>query len=728
MARKKQIHGKSRPHFAKNEVSLSQEDEAQIQQQLENYQDIVKALRSASTPETATSALEPLNGLSEQAQISFAKALIKEASLDAADLLQGMYDFSSSKEVSKEARRSLLRLESSQIYPQWTAPQSNLFPHRLQSSLSSSPEASSPWEDDYFGDDSSGGDSSGGNSIFKSLLNKRERGADTSPLEEFDFSDLIADEVVEDFLAYWTNGAFDKAYTMLAANSPLRENLPLERWVKRRRAWTEQFHPRDLELSEYSELETAVHKLASLPGMEGIFKGKMPDSEEGADSEQEEQSNEPENIRVFWSLVLDGRPESKALPEFPVATLVNPESGRHWFWTTFVCREEGDSWHVFDMIDEGAKLHQTPTKVLQQARATLITNAITKVTPLSGALAEEDDDVAEQEEDSLDVQGLSRARSEVLSYDDLLSTVGKADFTAFLELYRDAIGFGEFERSDVYGARMLAQFPRQRLAALREQASLLVTLLDPDTIEGEQERALPIAVRAENKLREAIALEPGVARDYIQLGQAHFYAESPNAPEETRQILEKAAALAQTPTDKLDAQLRLAELANFQKDVPQAITHYRRAVELDPTNVDAWHSLAHLQQDAGHIAEAEHCFLRYLELQPGEVNPYADLITFYRKRGEYAKSHEILDKGLALFDTPVALASNRATINAEGVLLAVEEGNLEIAERLLQTAEENGNGMHIVSVAAEALREIQRKQRKAERASSLQSKKHKKKH
>jgi tetratricopeptide (TPR) repeat protein len=103
-------------------VSVSQEDNMQAQPILEQYHQIANTLHVSTDQKQAEAALTDINALPEGAQIALLKALSKENHVDAADVLTGIYDLSPLKTVRKEAKRSLIRLESAKIYPNWEAP------------------------------------------------------------------------------------------------------------------------------------------------------------------------------------------------------------------------------------------------------------------------------------------------------------------------------------------------------------------------------------------------------------------------------------------------------------------------------------------------------------------------------------------------------------------------------------------------------------------------------
>ncbi len=108
------------------QISVSQEDNRQAQQMLEQYHRIANNFRASADQEQVETVLTEINSMSEGAQIALVKALAKETHTDAADVLAAIDELSPVKNVRKEAKRSLIRLEEARIYPSWTPPTDQL--------------------------------------------------------------------------------------------------------------------------------------------------------------------------------------------------------------------------------------------------------------------------------------------------------------------------------------------------------------------------------------------------------------------------------------------------------------------------------------------------------------------------------------------------------------------------------------------------------------------------
>src|SRR5438128_4971316 len=103
-------------------ISIGHADSSQVQAVLEKFHGIARELHSSTNQKEAEAALAAITSLSEANQMALLKTLSKERETDAADVLLGINELSPIKNVRKEARRSLIRLEEARIYPQWQPP------------------------------------------------------------------------------------------------------------------------------------------------------------------------------------------------------------------------------------------------------------------------------------------------------------------------------------------------------------------------------------------------------------------------------------------------------------------------------------------------------------------------------------------------------------------------------------------------------------------------------
>src|ERR1700724_1647449 len=99
---------------------VPQGDDAHLQHLLEQRHSIAEALHGSSSRIQADTILAQITSNAEGTQLALLKALAKQRDVDAADVLLALNELAPDKAVRKEARRGLIQLASSKIYPSWT--------------------------------------------------------------------------------------------------------------------------------------------------------------------------------------------------------------------------------------------------------------------------------------------------------------------------------------------------------------------------------------------------------------------------------------------------------------------------------------------------------------------------------------------------------------------------------------------------------------------------------
>ena len=116
-----------------------------FEQHLEQYHQLARELRESNDIDQIASALASLINIAHADQMAYLKALGQQDSSDAADIAQAMYNIAPDKEVRKEARRTLLRLEAQNIYPQLNITTEGLVvPSIIEITLEDSPARKRP--------------------------------------------------------------------------------------------------------------------------------------------------------------------------------------------------------------------------------------------------------------------------------------------------------------------------------------------------------------------------------------------------------------------------------------------------------------------------------------------------------------------------------------------------------------------------------------------------------
>lgn len=150
----------------------------------------------------------------------------------------------------------------------------------------------------------------------------------------------------------------------------------------------------------------------------------------------------------------------------------------------------------------------------------------------------------------------------------------------------------------------------------------------------------------------ALALDPNYALAYAGLGQAHWekyqLAHDPKLVDSARQACAQALSL--------DEQLAAAHVCMGRIEIgtgeyEKAVQEFERALAIEPTNDDAYRSLADAYESLGQPAKAEETCQRAIDLRPQYWAGYNWLGTFYYRDARYADA-------ASMFSQVVALAPN----------------------------------------------------------------------
>lgn len=85
-----------------------------------------------------------------------------------------------------------------------------------------------------------------------------------------------------------------------------------------------------------------------------------------------------------------------------------------------------------------------------------------------------------------------------------------------------------------------------------------------------------------------------------------------------------------------------------QQEFAQAIEHYRKATEIAPTYSTAWNILGYAYRQNVDYPNAEKAFQKYIELIPGDPNPYDSYAELLLKEGKFDDSITQYRKALAI--------------------------------------------------------------------------------
>ncbi len=142
-------------------------------------------------------------------------------------------------------------------------------------------------------------------------------------------------------------------------------------------------------------------------------------------------------------------------------------------------------------------------------------------------------------------------------------------------------------------------------------------------------------------LQQSVERDPNYALAHASLAEAYLRKFSETKDRQWLAQADVAGTRAAAINDGLapvHSALGLVRRATGQYE--EAIREFRRAIALDPANVDAHRFLATTLESAGRIQEAEATFQQAIRLKPGYWPTYSSLGGFYVRRGQYAKAEE----------------------------------------------------------------------------------------
>jgi tetratricopeptide (TPR) repeat protein len=373
-----------------------------------------------------------------------------------------------------------------------------------------------------------------------------------------------------------------------------------------------------------------------------------------------------------WSIEMEATSLSDTLPELPKAIAVYEETRRHWFLATFTLIQEQDAWRIQSMIDEGTDAQGLSVEELQKS-----------IEELDRYLLE-----FKQKYNIEDIQQFSEADTQHYTdeiYSRLFRAAGYTDalikkMPLERDLYEEASGrmivFSQFERCLVYLEPLAWRFEEKRELYLRRLAEVQLRLREKYFDEGDDERAERLQQRAEEALKESLAIEDQ-PEPHITL--AELFIEDDRFDEAEEHLLQ-AKALATQPFQVAHIEMHMGEIAMGREQYEEALSHYQRVAELEPDLTDSWVDLAKAYEELDNPEEAEANYRHAIELQPDNEDLYYDLSKMFTKYNQPEKAIEAIEEGLSANPDSAVLFIYLAT-------MYMDSGDYRRAEELLDRAE-----------------------------------------
>ncbi|MBA2392612.1 MAG: tetratricopeptide repeat protein [Ktedonobacteraceae bacterium] len=723
---------------------LSEDENAQIQHLLENYQQIAQALHQSTDQAHIENALSIIDALSEAAQIALLKALAKENNTDAADILLAVNTVSTQKEARKEARRSLIRLEGMKTYPQWIPPV--VAAPLVQINVEQPPR------------------------FWKGLVTEsREEGQVQLLLaweQGYDYKDV---RLVVLLLDYWNDGVKDVNIeitsrhhveehiqemrekfpvalvdcTLAEGKRLLEDALSVNVWrgttphkdYRNRQQLLDtlifeannlgQDHNQTFINRELMEPEVAINFIGAwsmgdyglaydlLTGDNSVREGLSRDewierrrawSDEAHPTRMElgfvHEREQPQSalwlptsitsrqgvrkeIELGWSLELTETPLGATLTEMPLGTAVNKTTGRHWFWTAYTLVREQGMWHIQSISDEGAKVQSLSVKELQ-----------TRIKEYEDAVQEALKKRFTNQQEA--IEELSWRITQLMHFSDALLVHLPLDRSIYEQAYGRSVGAGNPERSLVYLERMAQRFSEQRGATLRTLGATQLSQAYNDANHGLEARAEEFAALAEKNLREAVALD-NVATSHLLLAEMLL---SVDRNDEAEAEFRQAISLSPSPEEEAALEAGLGNLAMRREQLEEAIPHYERVIQLDPEYNGIWFNIGFAHRHLQHFDEALEAYKRAVQQEPNDMRTYSEMTAIYMNKGDKQQARAIIEQGVranpdsahlhALFASVLSTLDDQRAAQRELAEAEAIDPDIEIIARVrqqLQTAQ-----------------------------------------
>jgi tetratricopeptide (TPR) repeat protein len=170
--------------------------------------------------------------------------------------------------------------------------------------------------------------------------------------------------------------------------------------------------------------------------------------------------------------------------------------------------------------------------------------------------------------------------------------------------------------------------------------------LDPNFALAELNRSAvsPTAKEFFDHLNKAVTLANKASDGERMLIQATEAGANAN-PTKQKEILDRLVAA--YPNDER-AHFVLGGYYFGQQDFKQAITHYKRATELNPNYSTAFNILGYAYRQDGDYTDAEAAFKKYIELIPNDPNPYDSYAELLLKMGRFDEAITQYNKALSI--------------------------------------------------------------------------------
>ncbi len=718
-----------------NDTLLSVEENAQVQQILAQFQLLAADLYQATSQEQVETILATITSLSEAAQMALLKELSRQHTADSAAILLAINELSLDKNIRKEARRSLIRLEEAKVYPDWQPPVT-------RAPIIQLPVVNAPrfWKG-YVTQSREEGE--------VQLVLCWEQGLDYSEVRSMTFLLDFWEGGIKEFITenttrrnvetrvqqmrtqlpdiIITDCTLAEGRRLLAEARAVNQwrNTPIHKEYRHHLPTINQliwdatnvgedrhqtFINPNLEPDEVAatfiggwslgDYGLAYDLLSTNSNIrDGMERGEWLELRQTWAKEahptrfelgfvREREAKAPalwlpntfggrnptarKEIEIAWSLEISDTPLSGALKEMPMGTTVYKETGRHWFWISYTLTQEQGKWRIQHMTDEGANAQALAIPALQQT--------MKENDERINALIQQ----RNQQPNQPDSPELLAQTEEVvqriiqsLHYDDALIVKLPLDRAILGDAYNRAAGIGALERSIVYLDRLAHNFSEDRGEILRQLGITQHSLSEYYAERGMTDREQLFAEFASDSLREALSIDDSLAAHAV-LAELLMQRGGDDL-DEAEALLNIAKTKTSTLEEEAMIESDLGNIALQREENATALQHFQRVAEIEPKFPGNWFKIGFMQRKMQQFEAAKASYQRAIEIEPQNMMPYSELSAIYANQGQLPRAREVLEQGLRSIPKSVHLLALLSSVY-------LQSGDLRHAQAILAEA------------------------------------------
>ncbi len=478
--------------------------------------------------------------------------------------------------------------------------------------------------------------------------------------------DLSDEETLVNFWGAWSFGDFGLVYDLLSDRHGFRERATRDEFIALRRQWYDEAHPARFQIGAITP-QTQEQSGLWLPGST-LSAGRK-------------------NLAIFWSTELQETPLAGQLDEMPLATLVNSDSSRHWYWQSVTMERDGDDhWRIGRIRDEAANAQAVPVEQLIQRSDELWQTAEGLASQVTPQEVRDDEEVRER---SLQIMTLVQ---ESLSTGEAALMRLPLDRSLHERLRDHARQVALWERAAALTQRMLTRFA-DKAAQLHELCMYDYQIANALAERGDEAgylRWLEIALAAARSSAETDRTAEALV----------LWAEMLMAKGE----LDEAESLLRESLgqqESVGAWMDLGDLLMQREQHVPAVEAFERAHRLDPNGPQIRWRLARALEMADRVAEARLVYEDAIANDDNDAMAHALLGNLLLQQNEVDEAGPHLERALQL-----GLLSSQLLVQLASV--RARHGNIEEARQLLTAAAE------IDPSLAERLKPVQQQLREEE--------------